>query len=170
MMAFEFAYSLNGNAAPVVKDLPLDTLTNYQNGTGTNGVKRGDLVFLNNGLVRRTGATTGQAVGVVQGKEFMGLVAQGQEYAAANSSFTAEALNTTKYPNGVVKVNMDNDSVYRVPVKSGQTATNANIGKVYGIAVDAKGDQTVDLTNTTQTVVKVIDISKDGKTVFVKLL
>ena len=109
-MAFEFAYSLNGNLAPVVKDLPLDTLTNYQNGTGTNGVKRGDLVFLNNGLVRRTGATTGQAVGVVQGKEFMGLVAQGQEYAAANSSFTAEALNTTKYPNGVVKVNMDNDT------------------------------------------------------------
>ena len=169
-MAFEFAYSLNGNAAPVVKDLPLDTLTNYQNGTGTNGVKRGDLVFLNNGLVRRTGAATGQAVGVVQGKEFMGLVAQGQEYAAANSSFTAEALNTTKYPNGVVKVNMDNDSVYRVPVKSGQTATNANIGKVYGIDVDAKGDQTVDLTKTTQTVVKVIDISKDGKTVFVKLV
>lgn len=170
MMAFEFAYSLNGNLASLVKDLPLDTLTNYQNGTGTNGVKRGDLVFLNNGLVRRTGATTGQAVGVVQGKEFMGLVAQGQEYAATNSSFTAEALNTTKYPNGVVKVSMDHDAVYRVPVKSSQTATNANIGKSYGIAVDAKGDQTVDLTNTTQTVVKVIDISKDGKTVFVKLV
>lgn len=169
-MAFEFAYSLNGNLASVVKDLPLDTLTNYQNGTGTNGVKRGDLVFLNNGLVRRTGATTGQAVGVVQGKEFMGLVAQGQDYEAKNSSFTAESLNTTKYPNGVVKVNMDKDAVYRVPVKSGQTATNANIGKAYGIAVDAKGDQTVDLTNTTQTVVKIIDISKDGKKVFVTLV
>jgi hypothetical protein len=168
-MAFQFAYTTNGQSVGVVNDFPLDTLENYQNGTGTNGVKKGDLVVLNNGLVRRADASATSALGVVEGTEFTGLVAQGQPYAATNSSFTAEVLDTDKNPNGVVKVRVNADAVYRVPVKSGQTATNANIGGEYGIATDASGDQTVDLTSTTNTVVKVIDISKDGKFVFVTL-
>lgn len=168
-MAFQFAYKMDGQSVGVVKDFLLDTLTNYQNGTGTNGVKKGDLVILNNGLVRRAASTSTAAIGVVEGTEFTGLVAQGQPYAATNSSFTAEAIDTTKYPNGVVKVRYHADAVYRVPVKSGQTATNANIGNLYGIATDASGDQTVDLTNTTNTLVRIVEISKDGKTVFVTL-
>lgn len=168
-MAFEFAYTTDGTSVGIVKDFPLDTLENYKNGTGTNGVKKGDLVVLNNGLVRRADAKATAALGVVEGTEFTGLVAQGQPYAATNSSFTAEAIDKTKYPNGVVKVRYHANAVYRVPVKAGQTATNANIGNLYGIATDASGNQTVDLTSTTNTVVKVIDVSKDGKTVFVTL-
>lgn len=168
-MAFQFAYTMDGQSVGVVNDFPLDTLTNYQNGTGTNGVKKGDLVVLKDGLVRRANASVTSALGVVEGTEFTGLVAQGQPYAATNSSFTAEVLDTNKNPNGVVKVRVNKDAVYRVPVKSDQTATKANIGGEYGIATDGSGDQTVDLKNTTNTVVKVIDVSKDGKTVFVTL-
>lgn len=171
-MAFTFAYSLDGDGNNVVKDYSLDTLTNYQNGTGTNGVKRGDLVFLNAGLVRRAGAatTSGTGLGVLEGGEFTGLVAQGQPYAAVNSSFTASSINTTKNPNGVGKVRADKTScVYKVPAKSGQTLANANIGVAYGIAVDATGDQTIDTTNTTATLCKVIDYTPDGKYAFVQL-
>jgi hypothetical protein len=172
-MAFVYAYSLDGDGAGVVKDYPLDTLANYQNGTGTNGVKKGDLVFLNAGLLRRvaTGTASGSAIGVCEGGEFTGLVAQGQPYAAANSSFNANSINTTKNPNGVGKVRNDKISmVFKVPVKSGQTAANANIGVAYGIYTDAAGDQTVDLTNTTTTHVKVLDYTPDGKSVFVTLV
>lgn len=170
-MAFVFAYSLNGEPASNIMDFPLDTLSNYQNGTGTNGVTKGDLVFLKTGLVERAGATTTTApAGVVEGTEFMGLVAQGQPYAATNSSFIASALNTTVYPNGVVKLRVDASSVYEAPLVAGQTATNANLGVAYGIACDANGNQHVDTTNTTDTLVKVVALNPaDNTKVFVTL-
>lgn len=167
-MAFQFAYDLTGDGTSIVKDFPLDTVANY----GTGGMKKGDLVFLNAGLARKVTAATasGTSVGVVEGGEFLGLVEQGQPYAAVNSSFTASAVNTTKNPNGVTKVrNSKATSVFKVPVKSGQTAANANINVAYGVFVDPNNDQQVDLTNTTATHCKVLDYTPDGKFVFVQL-
>lgn len=172
-MAFVYAYSQDGDTANVVADQALDTASNYQNGTGTNGVTKGDLVFLNSGLLRRAAAATasGTSLGVLEGTEFVGLVAQGQPYAAINASGTASATNATLFPNGVGKIRMDKSScVYKVPVKSGQTAANTNIGTAYGIYTDATGDQTVDLTNTTTTHVKVVGRTDSGAHVFVQLV
>ena len=168
-MAFQFAYTLDGEAASPVKDFALDTAGNY----GTGGVKKGDLVFLSGGLVRKVQAATvaNSGLGVIEGQEFLGLVAPGQPYAATNTSFTAQAINTTKNPNGVGKVRADKSSVvYKVPVKSGQTAATANVGTAYGIAVDATTqDQSVDLTVTATAQAKVIDYTTDGKFVYVTL-
>ena len=167
-MAFIFAYTLDGDADVTIKDMPLDTTANY----GTGGLHKGDLVITNAGLLRKAGAATpsGTSVGVLEASEFTGLIAQGQPYAATNSSFIASAVDTTRYPNGMGKVRLDKTAVvYRVGVKSGQTLTNANLQASYGISVDANGDQTLDTTNTTATLAKVIDFSKDGKTAFVTL-
>jgi hypothetical protein len=172
-MAFAYAYSLDGDTANVIGDLPLDTAANYATGAGTNGVTKGDLVFQSSGLLRRAVAatTSGTAIGILEGTEFVGLVAQGQPYAATNASGTASAVNTTLFPNGVGKVRQDKSSVvYKVPVKSGQTAANSNLGVAYGIALDATGDQTVDLTNTTTTHVKVVGRTDSGAHVFVLLV
>jgi hypothetical protein len=172
-MAFVYVYSQDGDTANVIADQALDTASNYPNGTGTNGVTKGDLVFLASGLLKRAAVATasGSALGVLEGTEFTGLVAQGQPYAATNASGTASATNTTLFPNGVGKVRMDKSScVYKVPVKSGQTAANTNVGVAYGIAVDATGDQTVDLTNTTTTHVKVVGRTDSGAHVFVQLV
>jgi uncharacterized membrane protein len=167
-MAFQFAYTLDGEAASPVKDFALDTAGNY----GTGGVKKGDLVFLSGGLVRKVQAATvaNSGLGVIEGQEFVGLVAPGQPYAATNTSFTAQAINTTKNPNGVGKVRADKSSVvYKVPVKSGQTAATANVGTAYGIALDGNNDQSVDLTVTATAQAKVIDYTTDGKFVYVTL-
>lgn len=169
-MAFQFAYDLTGDATSVVKDFPLDTLANY----GTGGQKKGDLVTQVAGLVRKaTAATTsGTAIGASEGGEFTGLVAAGQPYAPtnANAGFNPNAINSAKNPNGVVKVrNNKATSVFKAPVKVGQTAANANLNVAYGIFVDANQDQQVDLTNTTATLVKVLDYTPDGKYVFVTL-
>jgi uncharacterized membrane protein len=167
-MAFQFAYTLDGEAASPVKDFALDTAGNY----GTGGVKKGDLVFLSGGLVRKVQAATvaNSGLGVIEGQEFLGLVAPGQPYAATNTSFTAQAINTTKNPNGVGKVRADKSSVvYKVPVKSGQTAATANVGTAYGIALDGNNDQSVDLTVTATAQAKVIDYTTDGKFVYVTL-
>lgn len=169
-MSFVFAYNLDGSNTSVVNDFPLDTATNYKT-AGTNGVTKGDLVFLNAGLLRRTNnVASPKASGVLEGTEFLGLVAQGQPYAATNSSFTASAVDNTLYPNGVGKIRRDTTAVYRVPVKAGQTATNANIGVSYGISLDAAGDQTVDLTNVTNLLVKIEGFQPDGKVVYVTIL
>jgi uncharacterized membrane protein len=167
-MAFQFAYTLDGEAASPVKDFALDSAANY----GTGGVKKGDLVFLSGGLVRKVQAATvaNSGLGVIEGQEFLGLVAPGQPYAATNTSFTAQAINTTKNPNGVGKVRADKSSVvYKVPVKSGQTAATANVGTAYGIALDGNNDQSVDLTVTATAQAKVIDYTTDGKFVYVTL-
>jgi hypothetical protein len=170
-MALVFAYSLDGEHAGAVVDQALDTATNYKNGVGTNGVTKGDLVFQAAGLVKRTiNAATPKAIGVVEGTEFLGLVAPGQPYAAAKGSFTAQADNTTLYPNGVVKVRRDPSSVYKVPVKAGQAATVANRGIAYGISQDAAGDQSLDLTQTANALLKIEDIAPDGKFVFVTII
>jgi hypothetical protein len=167
-MAFQFAYTLDGEAASPVKDFALDSAANY----GTGGVKKGDLVFLSGGLVRKVQAATvaNSGLGVIEGQEFVGLVAPGQPYAATNTSFTAQAINTTKNPNGVGKVRADKSSVvYKVPVKSGQTAATVNVGTAYGIALDGNNDQSVDLTVTATAQAKVIDYTTDGKFVYVTL-
>jgi hypothetical protein len=166
-MAFQFAYALDGEASSIIKDFPLDTTANY----GTGGMLKGDLVILNAGLLRKATATTtsGTSLGVTEGKEFTG-ISQGGDYAATNSSFTAKVTDTTNFPNGVGKVRIDKSSViFRVPVKSGQTLSNANRGVSYGIFVDANNDQQLDTTNTTATLCKVIDFAPDGKTAFVQL-
>lgn len=174
-MAFQFAYSLDSNPTPVIKDLPLDTATNYKTSAGTNGVTKGDLVFYSSGLLRRSIATTGSATvaGVLEGGEFTGLVAQGQPYAATKAGFMDSATDTTRYPNGVGKVALDKAAVYRVKVSTAgavDVATNAHIGQSYTIALDAAGDQTVDLNVQTTPCVKVVDRSADGTVVFVTLL
>jgi hypothetical protein len=125
--------------------------------------------------LRRSIATTGSATvaGVLEGGEFLGLVASGQPYAATKSSFLDSASDTSRYPNGVGKVRVDKAAVYRVAVNTaGATdfATNAHIGQSYTIALDAAGDQTVDLNVQTTPCVKVIDRSADGTVVFVTLL
>lgn len=172
-MAFQFAYTLSGNASgSVVKDYALDTAGNY----GTGGVKKGDLVFLSAGLLRKTqaGTATGTSLGVIEGQEFTGLVAQGQPYAAVNSSFTASVTDTTKYPNGVGKVRADKGGVvYKVPVRQAgavQTATNAHVGSNYNIILDANNDQQVDLNLQTASHVKIVDFTPDGKFVFVTIV
>ncbi len=175
-MAFVFAYTLDGDSTGVVKDFPLDTAANYNvtAGAGTNGVTKGDLVFQVAGLLRRNGTATGAGIGVLEGQEFTGLVAAGQPYAAVNSSFTASAIDATRYPNGVGKVRNDKSStVFKVPVfQTGAvvTATNAHIGGSYCLGITAAGDQQVDLNTTTTPAVKVIDRSDDGKFVFVQLV
>lgn len=172
-MAFQFAYTQSGNAAgSVVKDYALDAAGNY----GTGGVKKGDLVFLSAGLLRKVQAATatGTSIGVIEGQEFTGLVAQGQPYAATNSSFTAGVTDTIKNPNGVGKVRIDKSaSIYKVPVRQAgatQTATNAHIGSNYNIILDANNDQQVDLNLQTAAHVKVVDFTPDGKYVFVSLV
>jgi hypothetical protein len=169
-MAFQFAYSLDSNPNSVVKDSPLDTTANYKTGAGTNDAKKGDLVFQSAGLLRRAISTTGVAYGVMEGTAFTGLIAQGQPYAATNVAFQAEAIDPALNPNGVGKARIDKGAVYRVPVKSGQTATNAMFGQSYTISLDAAGDQTVDTAVQTTPCVKIVDRSADGKTVFVTLL
>lgn len=170
-MAFQFAYSLDGAAVATVKDFPLDTLANYQSGAGTNGYKKGDGVLLSAGLVRRqANAASPKIIGVVEGFEFLGLVASGQPYAAVNSGQTFQGTDTTKYPNGVAKIRIESDSVYKVPVfQTGAvvTAANSHVGGSYGLGLTAAGDQQVDLNNTTNLAVKIVDRSLDGKTVFV---
>jgi hypothetical protein len=149
----------------------LETTGNYPFGVGTNGVTKGDLVVLASGLLKRVkDQATPKASGVLEGTEFLGLVAQGQPYAATNASATASAVNTTLFPNGVGKVRRDLAAVYRVPVKAGQTAANANVGVSYGISQDAAGDQTVDLTSVTNVLVKVEGFTPDGKQVYVTIL
>ena len=168
-MGFSFAYAL-GSVTSEVRDYPLDTLTNYQNGVGTNGPTQGDLVFLEAGKLQRTVNETGaKGIGVLEGVEFLGLIAQGQPYAATDASITADAIDKTKNPNGVGKVRIYENVVFSVPVKDGQTAATANIGVAYGISQDAEGEQILDLTNTTNTIAKVVDFSKDGKTAFVTI-
>lgn len=174
-MAFQYAYSLDAGDVAVIKDFPLDTVANYKTGAGTNDHKKGDLVFLSAGLARRvTAATaTGTSLGVSEGGEFTGLVAQGQPYAATNAAITSDSISATKFPNGITKVRPDKAAVYRVPVNQAgakQTADNADIGKALNIILDAAGDQKVDLNLTTVPHVKVVDYSKDGKTVFVTLV
>lgn len=172
-MAFQFAYSLDSNPNQVIKDFPLDTIANYKTGAGTNDAKKGDVVFQSAGLLRRSVATTGTALGVMEGQAFLGLIAQGQPYAATNVAFQAEAVDVALNPNGVGKVRMDKAAVYRVPVAqtgATQTATNAHLGGSFALFLDAAGDQRVDLNVTTTPAVKVIDRSSDGKTLFVVLL
>jgi hypothetical protein len=168
-MAFEVAYSLKGEVLAPAKDFPLDTVANY----GTGGAKKGDLVINNGGNLRRAviASTVASVVGVLVGKEFMGLVAQGQEYAATNASITASALGNA---NGTGKVILDKSVVYRVPVAQAgaiQTATAAHRNATFAIAV-VNNDQQIDLNNTAGStqLVKVVDIAPNGKSVFVTLV
>lgn len=171
-MAFVFAYSLGADSSTTVNDLPLDTLANYQNATGTNGVTKGDLVFVDatSGLLKRAKNATATPViaGVLEGTEFTGL-SVGNKYEATTSTRTSEQFSG-KFPNGVGKVRRGNFVVYKAPVKAGQTATVAMIGKKYDIALAATGDQTVDTTATGATaVVEVVDVTADGKFVYVRI-
>lgn len=168
-MAFIYAYSLGAGSTLTVKDLPLDTAANFP----VVQQKKGTLVNQTAGLLRRVGAAGGTAIGVMEGTEFVGLVAQGQPYAATNTSFTSEAIDTGKNPNGLGKVRLDKAAVYKVPVYTGgatDVATNAHIGNSYAINLDGNGDQQVDLNVTATPSVKVVDRTLDGTFVFVTLV
>jgi hypothetical protein len=154
-MALSFAYSLDGSGLSSIQDFPLDTVSNYQSGAGTNGFKKGDMVSLNaSGKTIRTKAADTKSIGVVEGFEFTGLVAQGQPYAAARASWNDSAQDTTKYPNGVVKVRVETDSVYRVPYTGGTPI----IGTAYAIVLDAAGDQKLNVASVVNPLLKVIDV------------
>jgi hypothetical protein len=165
-MAFEFAYSLDGGAVSTIKDFPLDTVgvssSGYNVGiANTIKPRKGDCVFINAGKLRKQyDVVTPKAVGVVEGFEFLGLADVGSTYAATNSSFTFGGIDTVKYPNGVAKVRIETDSVYRVSPKSGQTVTAGLIGNSYNIFVDTanNNDQSIDITLSTNSVVKVVDV------------
>lgn len=154
-MAFQMAYSLDGSGVSSIQDFPLDTLANYQSGAGTNGYKKGDLVSLNaGGKIYRTKAADVKAIGVIEGFEFTGLVAQGQPYAATRASWNDSAQDTTKYPNGVVKVRVETDTVYRIPYTGGTPV----IGTAYAIVLDAAGDQKLNVASVVNPLVKVVDV------------
>lgn len=183
-MALEFAYSLDGSSVSNVKDFPLDAggtaSSGYNTGisglTGTNPYfpKKGDLVYLNAGLLRKSyNVASPKASGIIEGFEYTGIgqaasATNPNNYAAANASNTSSVTNTTKYPNGIAKVRIESDSVYRIPVNAG-TAGNANVGNSYNVVLDTTGDQKIDLTLSTNPVFKVVDYSPDGKTAFVMM-
>lgn len=164
-MAFVFAYSLDSNAAQAIVDLPLDTAGNFAVAQQT----KGSLVKSVSGLLQKcgTGAAGTGAVGVLEGGEFTGLVAQGQPYAATNASQIASATDTTAFPNGVGKVRMDKAAVYKV--KASAAVTNANIGASYGITLTGS-DQTVNIADTTNLAVKVVQVDIPNQYVYVTIL
>lgn len=170
-MAFQYAYSLDGDGTNVVKDYPMDTVANFPLAKQTKGT----LVKLVSGLLQPVGAAGGSGIGVFEGGEFIGLVASGQPYAAttANAGVLPNAINTTKNPNGVGKVRNDKTAaVFKVPVRQAgvtQTAANANIGVQYAIILNGN-DQQVDLNTTTTPSVTILDYTPDGKNVFVTLV
>jgi hypothetical protein len=176
-MALEFARTLDGSDGMQIQDFALDTwavaAAGYNQGiTGNSAApKKGDLVYLSAGKLRRCADAAGQEpIGIIEGFEFVGLggpatATNPVDNSAVNAAFTASVTDTTRYPNGVAKVRTANNAVYRIPVVT--TAGLANVGIAYGITVAATGDQSLDLTETTNTVVKVVDYSKDGKTAYV---
>lgn len=165
-MAFTYAYSLGGGMSTIV-DYPLETVANYKNGvTRTNGVTKGDPVLLVSGLLKagKDGATaTVKILGVLEGVEFKGL-ADGGTYAASSASFGSHVLDATNFPNGVGKVRIDNDAVYKLPTKATQTLANANVGVSYGIFQDTTtGDYQMDTGSTTTNVlVTVVGVAYAG--------
>lgn len=159
-MAFEVAYSLQSNVISPAKDIPLH---------GTSTPKKGELVKLVTGLAQKTATAGGTSDGVMVGKEFMGLVAQGQEYAAPNAALTNVNISNA---NGTGKVILDKNIVYRVPVYQGgakDAPVAADRNSTFAINT-VSGDQQVDLNVTTTPSVKVIDWTPDGKFVFVTLI
>lgn len=176
-MGLEFAYSLDGSDAMEIKDFALDTwavaAAGYNQGiTGNSAApKKGDAVYLSGGKLRRAADAASQKVlGIIEGFEFVGLGGPATatnpiDNSAAWASFNASVTDATRYPNGVAKVRTANNAVYRIPVAT--TAGLANIGVAYGITVAATGDQTLDLTETTNTVFKVVDYAPGGKIAYV---
>jgi hypothetical protein len=167
-MALQFAYSLDGSGISSIQDFALDTNATYKTGSGTNDPKKGDLVALNAGgkLIRANAAST-KAIGVLEGFEFLGLVAQGQPYAAARASWNDSAQDTTKYPNGVGKVRVEGDTVYRVPISG--TASSVIVGGAYNIILDAAGDQKLNQALQTVPLLKVVDVDVANAIAFVTM-
>lgn len=164
-MAFLFAYTLTGDSANVIKDVPVDTAGNF----AVANRKKGTLVKMVAGLAQAagTGAAGVGGIGVMEGEEFTGLIAQGQPYAAKNTSFTASITDTTAFPNGMVKVRMDKTSVYKV--KGSVAAANSHIGGQYGITLTA-GDQTVNIADTTNKVVTVVGVDIPNNWLYVTII
>ena len=126
---FTFAYNLNGDSAITIKDFPV--------AAGYTPAK-GDLVYLNgSGQITSAAINTATALGVVSDKNFTGLIASGQPYAAATDSGTIN--------NGAVKgkVYMDASAVYRVPATGGTPV----VGTQYAVAISS-GDYKLDVANT----------------------
>jgi hypothetical protein len=178
-MAFEFAYALDGSTVSNIKDFPLDAVgvssSGYNIGiANTTKPKKGDCVFLVSGKMRKQyDVATPKPVGVIEGFEFTGL-AQAGDYAAtaANAGFAVSALDTVKYPNGVAKVRIEADSVYRISPKAGQTVTAGLIGGSYNVFIDTanNNNQQIDITASTNAVVKVVDVDIAKNVLFVMMV
>jgi hypothetical protein len=167
-MALQMAYSLDGSGISSIQDFALQTVALYQAGAGTNGYKKGDLVALDaTGKIIRVNAGSTKAIGVVEGFEFLGLVAQGQPYAATRASFNDSAQDTTKYPNGVVKVRVETDTVYRVPISG--TASSVIAGTAYAIILDAAGDQKLNQASVVNPLLKVVDVDVPNAIAYVTM-
>jgi hypothetical protein len=165
-MAFQMAYSLDGSGISSIQDFALNTVALYQASAGTNGYKKGDLVALDaTGKIIRVNAGSTKAIGVVEGFEFLGLVAQGQPYAATRASFNDSAQDTTKFPNGVCKVRVETDTVYRVPYTGGVPV----VGTAYAIVLDAAGDQKLNTASVVNPLVKVVDVDTTTANAYVTM-
>lgn len=165
MPNFEFAYSLDAKANQSVVDLPIDTTANFAQANRT----KGQLVVLVSGLVRQaaTGASAVGAIGVLEGEEFTGLVAQGQPYAATNASQTASVTDATAFPNGIAKIRRSKEAVYRAV--GSVAAANAHIGGKYGITTTGAA-QVVNIADTTNQVVEVVEVDIANNILYVKLI
>lgn len=124
----EFAYSLDGGIG-IIKDYAASS------GYSASVAKKGELVEISattGNPVKLTGTST-VCHGVIEGSEFVGLVAQGQPYAATNASKTASA---TANANGTLKVRIGKEAVYRIPAG---TVTAAHIGQAVGVDANQAG-------------------------------
>ena len=127
-MAFSFAYSLDGDGAPVVIDYDLTAPATYTPATG-------DLVkFDANGKVvgkHVVGDAASTKIGVSVGSNFLGLAAGGTLAATTSSLYQPSALG---------KVYADPNAVFRVNISS---STAIVVGTTYGITT-VSGDQQLD--------------------------
>lgn len=141
----EFAYSLDGGIG-ITKDYAASAA--YSAAIA----KKGELVEISattGNPVKLTGTST-VCAGIVEGAEFVGLVGQGQPYAATNASNIA---SNTANANGTLKVRIGKEAVYRI-AKGNVTA--ANIGAAVGVDANQAG-----ATAATGKPLRVIDVQGD---------
>lgn len=145
-MAFQLAYTLDGDSTVVIKDFNADA-------SYTPHV--GDVVKLNaSGNVVAAAATDTAVLGVLHGKNFLGLV-------------SGTAVASTNNPGTRAKVSIGVECVYRVPLKSGATAPT--IGTKYGIAVVGSDFQLDTSVTTTGAIYVVEDYDSVNKNAFVSI-
>lgn len=141
----EFAYSLDGGVG-VIKDF------NFAAAYASTA-KKGDFVVTDaSGNIVKVAAAGATITGVLEGSEFTGLVP-----GTANASKTAAVTGAA---NGVGKVRINREAVYRIPAGN---ITAANIGSTVGVTAAHAGD-----TAAAAKPLRVIAV--DGSTAFVTII